>query len=96
MAETPQNQILNPEIIRTPEIPNTTIENVTSTVSQKNPMKSNLSSVDDTLAADQKASVTDLETTMSIDKPQEILIVGDSLTGKEVESWFTSSNDSKK
>jgi hypothetical protein len=59
-------------------------------------MKPIVPSVDDTLAADQNASVTDLETTMSIDKPQDILIVGDSLTGKEVESWFTSSNDSKK
>jgi hypothetical protein len=95
MAETPQNQILNPEIIRTPETPNTSVERETSAVTE-NPMKPSVPSVEDTLAADQKASVTDLETTMSIDKPQDILIVGDSLTGKEVESWFTSSNDSKK
>jgi hypothetical protein len=95
MAETPQNQILNPEIIRIPETLNTTVERETSTITET-PMKPIVPSVDDTLAADQNASVTDLETTMSIDKPQDILIVGDSLTGKEVESWFTSSNNSKK
>jgi len=96
MAESPQNQIpTTPEIpiaVVNPEsgskIPEISVEKP-AVVSQPS-----IPQVEDTLAADQAAAVT-LEETMSIEKPEDIRVTGDTSTGKSVESWFTELNNRK-
>jgi len=96
MAESPQNQIpTTPEIpiaVVNPEsgskIPEISVEKP-AVVSQPS-----IPQVEDTLAADQAAAVT-LEETMSIEKPEDIRVTGDTSTGKSIESWFTELNNRK-
>jgi hypothetical protein len=96
MAESPQNQIPStleiPIAVVNPEsgskIPEISVEKP-AVVSQPS-----IPQVEDTLAADQAAAVT-LEETMSIEKPEDIRVTGDTSTGKSVESWFTELNNRK-
>ena len=96
MAESHQNQIpTTPEIpiaVVNPEsgskIPEISVEKP-AVVSQPS-----IPQVEDTLAADQAAAVT-LEETMSIEKPEDIRVTGDTSTGKSIESWFTELNNRK-
>lgn len=96
MAESPQNQIPT-----TPEIPIAVVNPESGSkfpeISVEKPAvvsQPSIPQVEDTLAADQAAAVT-LEETMSIEKPEDIRVTGDTSTGKSVESWFTELNNRK-
>jgi len=96
MAESPQNQIPS-----TPEIPIAVVNPESGSkipeISVEKPAvvsQPSIPQVEDTLAADQAAAVT-LEETMSIEKPEDIRVTGDTSTGKSVESWFTELNNRK-
>jgi hypothetical protein len=95
MAEAPQNQIINPEIIKGPEAqkPSVDVEKAPSSAPlQPTPKES---AVENTFEADAAAAVS-LENTMAIGTPDQINVVGDSLSAKNIESWFTKSNEDKK
>jgi hypothetical protein len=96
MAESPQNQIPT-----TPEIPIAVVNPESGSkfpeISVEKPAvvsQPSIPQVEDTLAADQAAAVT-LEETMSIEKPEDIRVTGDTSTGKSIESWFTELNNRK-
>ncbi len=95
MAESPQNQLQT-----TPEIPNTPVNPELGSkipgISVEKPALSSqpvIPQVEDTLAADQ-AAVT-LEETMSIGRPEDIEVTGDTSIGKSFEEKFTELNNQK-
>jgi len=96
MAESPQNQLQT-----TPEIPNAPVNPELGSkipgISVEKPALSSqpvIPQVEDTLAADQAASVT-LEETMSIGRPEDIKVTGDTSIGQSFEKKFTELNNQK-
>ncbi len=100
MAESPQNQIPS-----TPEIPIAVVNPESGSkipeISVEKPAvvsQPSIPQLEDTFAADQaadQAAAVTLEETMSIEKPEDIRVTGDTSTGKSVESWFTELNNRK-